>query len=1141
MPAVKLSRPLRPAAPCHQSLGRGAQRREPAASVAQASSVPGNQALLHQAAGPAPSVIGPGNIARALGRASKGAAPRLGRADDPDERAPAKLASPCMAGSSHPVSHVLGALEAGGDGVVLSQPGDASERQADEAAAAFAAGQPRAPAWVGADAGAAIRRKCTACEADERQSEGAADSLALGGGSPLPPDVRQPMERFFGRDFGQVSLHTQPEAAASARQLGARAFTQGARVVFGAGEFAPQTSAGQALLVHELAHVVQGGATLRRQEVGDAGAGDVAAGGTSPAETEPGVSVFDPGLVGMDGRPSLAAPMAGPTPAPPAGPDAIGWFGELLSSDGVFMAHQLRARAAAAPTLREGEEMLGRWLDEFAASIDRASYSLSDESGVTELQAGKRVWIERARRVLPVARDALLNLELEHIRFEDEFLARGELVIAGMLDMSRERVESEALRYGLRRTDRSRTRMVHDGLARSVETQVHSTYSMNSSAGSLGLATAAGVLADGAQTVVQRAQAFWDTQGLVPSGAMAEPGDTGLVMGCPNPVACEAASRQLSEARQAYDRLRDEKEREHPILAAYAVLPREDALNPLGQVVARLRGLARGPGSGNAETLFTEINEKRRNIERTGEALIERELVMWELPPALAATQGEMGVEEGSWQQRWVREAAARRSSDRSLVDMALGALALGLGLIAAIPTGGSSLVAAGAFVAGLGAAGLSSYFAVEHLRRYMLDSAASSTDFDRARAVSSADPSLFWLALDIVGAVADIHGAMSAFRALSGTVREALALRAAGPEVEAAIGAAARRAEEMHPGLGERVRQGMRREVAREGRGAETAIREWEAGMNSESRAFLVDHPETRLRYAEMSPGVRQALTFCASVCVLPSATAAQAAELDRLLAVWGEGDMTRLRQYLHASADQLDAALARLRDAPDWHAVDHAILEEARGASFAPADNPFADLTEAEIDSALDDMFSPELSGGARPRIDGHRVPTRTRRRLDIQDIRRLDGETARTALERVRRVIGVRLDEIVPVRSCWERARARVLARSSELTADNYVQLYESTRRAFWLEVLADPEAAAHFRSAGFGFPGADGSAPLLNTGADVSATEIRVSLDHIVEKAIGENWRLALDADNLRMEFAMPNTYREIIQARHPELR
>ena len=104
--------------------------------------------------------------------------------------------------------------------------------------------------------------------------------------------------------------------------------------------------------------------------------------------------------------------------------------------------------------------------------------------------------------------------------------------------------------------------------------------------------------------------------------------------------------------------------------------------------------------------------------------------------------------------------------------------------------------------------------------------------------------------------------------------------------------------------------------------------------------------------------------------------------------------------------------------------------IAEEARGASFAPSESPFTGLTDAEIDAALDDMFSPPVSGGARPRIDGHAVPRRQRVRLDIQDLPRLAGETARGALARVRRVIGTRLDQIDSVRRCWEEARASTL---------------------------------------------------------------------------------------------------------------
>lgn len=69
---------------------------------------------------------------------------------------------------------------------------------------------------------------------------------------------------------------------------------------------------------------------------------------------------------------------------------------------------------------------------------------------------------------------------------------------------------------------------------------------------------------------------------------------------------------------------------------------------------------------------------------------------------------------------------------------------------------------------------------------------------------------------------------------------------------------------------------------------------------------------------------------------------------------------------------------------------------------------------------------------------------------------------------------------------------------------------------------------------------GLPWATMVTPNAGPGS-VQVMRLPPGLDHILEKAIGDNWRRALDANNLRMEFSMPNTYREIIQARHPELR
>jgi hypothetical protein len=74
---------------------------------------------------------------------------------------------------------------------------------------------------------------------------------------PLDGEVRASMERSLGHDFSGVRVHRDGLAAAAAAAIGARAYTVGRDVVFGAGQYAPGTIAGRALLAHELAHTRQ--------------------------------------------------------------------------------------------------------------------------------------------------------------------------------------------------------------------------------------------------------------------------------------------------------------------------------------------------------------------------------------------------------------------------------------------------------------------------------------------------------------------------------------------------------------------------------------------------------------------------------------------------------------------------------------------------------------------------------------------------------------------------------------------------------------------------------------------------------------------------------------------------------------------
>lgn len=74
-----------------------------------------------------------------------------------------------------------------------------------------------------------------------------------GGGRPLPDMVRTKMENFFGADFSDVRVHVGPEAPS----IGALAFTMGSSLYFAPGQYNPDSPQGQALLGHELTHVIQ--------------------------------------------------------------------------------------------------------------------------------------------------------------------------------------------------------------------------------------------------------------------------------------------------------------------------------------------------------------------------------------------------------------------------------------------------------------------------------------------------------------------------------------------------------------------------------------------------------------------------------------------------------------------------------------------------------------------------------------------------------------------------------------------------------------------------------------------------------------------------------------------------------------------
>lgn len=83
------------------------------------------------------------------------------------------------------------------------------------------------------------------------------DVVGHGGGTPLDEGTRASMESRFGEDFGDVRVHTDAKASASAESVGANAYTVGNDIVFRSGHFDASSPTGQRTIAHELSHVVQ--------------------------------------------------------------------------------------------------------------------------------------------------------------------------------------------------------------------------------------------------------------------------------------------------------------------------------------------------------------------------------------------------------------------------------------------------------------------------------------------------------------------------------------------------------------------------------------------------------------------------------------------------------------------------------------------------------------------------------------------------------------------------------------------------------------------------------------------------------------------------------------------------------------------
>jgi len=129
----------------------------------------------------------------------------------------------------------------------------------------------------------------------------------------------------------------------------------------------------------------------------------------------------------------------------------------------------------------------------------------------------------------------------------------------------------------------------------------------------------------------------------------------------------------------------------------------------------------------------------------------------------------------------------------------------------------------------------------------------------------------------------------------------------------------------------------------------------------------------------------------------------------------------------------------------------------------------------------------------------------------------------------------LVGHKLSEFPGLRQLWEKAKGGFWP----LTADNYGELFRLKQADFGITLLIlnnlrdNPWTVprALFAKAGFDF----GWPPFL---AGDSQKKTHLVLKHVMDPATGDNWRYALDADNLRFEFYDVEEAYQFLSSRRP---
>ena len=233
--------------------------------------------------------------------------------------------------------------------------------------------------------------------------------------------------------------------------------------------------------------------------------------------------------------------------------------------------------------------------------------------------------------------------------------------------------------------------------------------------------------------------------------------------GVPDPETMSSSAYDVHHLTQRMSALSAQREERRQAAAlAHPILGRSDI---------DLGVLANGSDAQLEELVGGRFQALLENIETTKGNVADETLKIWNLHNIVEMTSQSLGVEGNPMLQQVVNEQIQRERSDEAVLRIAVAALGITAMIVATVASGGVALVAGGI------AAGAGIYNASESVQSYLAESAASNIAMDPQVAdLSQQEPDLFWLVLDIAGAVLDVAQVVGIFNQLRQVARAAQA-----------------------------------------------------------------------------------------------------------------------------------------------------------------------------------------------------------------------------------------------------------------------------------------------------------------------------------------------------------------------------